>query len=391
MRRFAFGLDLGHYEWKISAVEELNDGNVVFFNQAIKNEHLRKGEIIDQENFELQLKMVFENLVESLNAAPFHDLALTVSFPQAQTYFQKGYVIIEDYVRDEDINKALRVTKTSINLTNQEVLLEKPYRFILDNDQEVRDPRGMSGRRLDIEAILLTVHRSHVEKLRQAFKNIGINLSLIVPSAYAKSLLCLDKRDREIGVGLLDIGAETTSFLVFNNGNLVTIKIFPFGGQNLTEDVAVHYKLDLNEAEELKQRIYQETEEKKTARIKLEKNIFSKALVLRFVEKRLKHYLDESGLLHFFKEIRKKYKLPSGVVLCGGFATTHGATTLMKRLLDIPVKVAKNETHTFQMNEGNEEFMKYAGSLSCAYMSFQQAGHGRFWPRLKNLFRNLIG
>jgi len=391
MRRFAFGLDLGHFEWKISALEELPDGNVVFFNQAIKNEHLRGGEIIDQENFELQLKMVFENLIESLNAAPFHDLVLAVSFPQTQTYFQKGYVIIEDYVSDEDINKALRMTKTSINLANQEVLLEKPYRFVLDNDQEVRDPKGMSGRRLDIEAILLTVHRSHLEKLRQAFKNIGINLSAIIPSAYAKSLICLDKRDKEIGVGLLDIGSETTSLLVFINGNLVTVKIFPFGGQNLTEDLAVYYKLDLDEAEELKQRIYQESGEKKIARIKVEKNVFSKALVLRFVEKCLKRYFEDSGLLNFLKETRKKYKLPSGIVLCGGFSTANGITTLMKRLLDIPVKVAKNETNVFQLSESNEEFLKYAGSLSCAYLSLQQTNRGHFWLKLRNLFRNLIG
>ncbi|MCL4358464.1 hypothetical protein M1525_01475, partial [Patescibacteria group bacterium] len=149
MRNFYFGLDLGHAEWKFSALEELADGNFVFFNQAIKNEFIRKGEIIDQANFEEQLKLVLENLSESLGSYPIRDITLTISFPQTQTYFQKGYVIFENNIKEEDIEKALRVTRASINLANQEILLEKPYRYILDTEEELRDPIGMAGRRLE--------------------------------------------------------------------------------------------------------------------------------------------------------------------------------------------------------------------------------------------------
>ncbi len=394
MRNFYFGLDLGHAEWKFSALEELADGNFVFFNQAIKNEFIRKGEIIDQANFEEQLKLVLENLSESLGSYPIRDITLAISFPQTQTYFQKGYVIFENNIKEEDIEKALRVTRASINLANQEILLEKPYRYILDTEEELRDPIGMAGRRLDVEAILLTVHRSQIEKIRQVFKNIGISINSILPSAYAKSLISISKRDKDIGVGFLDLGAETTSFLVFSEGNLVQFKIFPWGNQNLTEELAIRYKIDLVDAEELKKFVFSQARDekgKKPTTIKLEKNTFSRNLVSKFLEKILKKYIDENGLADFLKETRKKFKMPGGLILSGGLAQVNELSDLFKKTLEAPIKLPKNELNYIKVNHDDEDFIKFSASLACAYNSAQQVDRSNIFSKIKKIFRSFSG
>ena len=391
MRKFYFGLDLGHYEWKITILEENSNGDFIAFNQVVKNETIIKGEIIDENAFVSQLENIFSNLSESLDNYPIREVAVAVSFPQFQTHFAKGYTFPQGNIDEDDIGKAIRIAKTSIALSNQEILLEFPNKFILDHEQIIRDPKGMSAKRLDVEAIFISVFKPIVEKIRQAFKELRINVIGIYPSVFFESQIALSKREKEIGTILLDFGGSTTSLAVFQGGTLQDFKMFKFGCQNLIEDLALHLKISPEEAEEIKNQIFplnpegQKSEDRK--KIKKGKSSLNRAAVQRFLEKKFKEYVDDEGLLDYIKELKKRRKI-MGVVLVGGGAIIKPSLEWFKALLSMPTRIAKSE---LKVLEEKEENLKFFASVAAAHTAFKSGGDIGFFQKLKGIFKSFSG
>lgn len=392
MRKFYFGLDLGHHDWKVSVLEENPNGDFISFHQAVKNESLIKGEIADEQFFINQLDNIFTNLSESLDNYPIREVSLAVSLPQFQSHLSKGYTFPPSNIEAEDIEKAVRMAKTSIALSNQEVLLDSPSQFILDNEQVVRDPKGMNAKRLDVEVVFVTAFKPLIEKIRQGFRELKIIPIGPIPSIFAGSLLSLSKKEKEIGSLLIDAGAVTTAVTLFQEGTLQDFKMFKFGQQNLTEDLALHLKISPEEAEEIKISLFSTEEQKKRKRNTLgssgrKKASFQRAAVQKFLERTLKDYMLEFGLSDYVKEIRKKRKV-MGAMLMGGGAKLAPLPEWFKNILSLPIKTAKTATGVLEEKEDN---INYFASAGCAYLLYRSTGGVGFWQKLKNVFKNFIG
>jgi cell division protein FtsA len=376
MKNFYLGLDLGHYECKFSILEELPDNKFISYNNSIKNGFLKKGEVLDIDGLTTILEKLIFEVSESFGINRIEKLNVCFSTPYFQSFLQKGYTIFEKNIIEEDIRRAIRMAKTSIILTNQETLIEEPIKFLIDGTQEVRDPLGLSGRRLDVEVFLINLHKSLLDKLSSVFDDLKIKVNHFLPSLYPASKVCLSKKDKEIGVVLMDIGGQTTTIGVFSEGKLIEYKSFDIGSDFITEEIAIHFKLDLEAAEEIKKSALSKIEEKKKKRSK-EVNI------RKFIEKKLKEGFNEKKIVDYLKEIKKNYKLPGGMVVIGGGAKFLNLDSVFKNLVNMQVRYPKDEMNIF---ENEEDLLKYSNSAGSALMSKYVYEEESLWEKIKNLF-----
>ncbi|MGC8981617.1 MAG: cell division FtsA domain-containing protein [Minisyncoccia bacterium] len=375
MKNFYLGLDLGHYECKFSILEELPDNRFISYNNSIKNGFLKKGEVLDLEGLGNILEKLIFDVAESFGINRIEKLNVCFSTPYFQSFLQKGYTIFEKNVTEEDIKRAIRIAKTSIILTNQETLIEEPIKFLIDGAQEVRDPLGLSGKRLDVEVFLINLHKSLLDKLNTIFYDLKIKVNQFLPSLYPASKVCLSKKDKEIGVLLMDIGAQTTTIGIFNEGKLIEYKSFDIGSDYITEEMAIHFKLDLEEAENLKKTILSKKDEKKKK--------IKEANVKKFIEKKLKEGFTEKKIIDYLKEVKKNHKLPAGMVLIGGGARFLNLDNAFKNLVNMQVRYPKDEYNIF---ENEEDLLKYSNSAGSALMSKFVYEEESLWEKFKNLF-----
>jgi len=363
MRNFYFGLDLGHYEIKFTVLEETYDGRLISYNTSLKNEYFRKNDIIEQENLISLISNILENTLETFEIKKIEKLNISLTLPSFQKHIQKGHAIFEDNVKEEDIKKTIRTAKNFLLLNNQEVLIEEPLKFLIDGIQEVRDPLGFAGKRLDADVLFITCFRSFYEKIKNIFKALNLEIDNIFPSIYSSSKVCLSKKDKEMGVGLIDIGGETTSIGIFNEGKLVDMAVFDFGSEILYQDLALYLKVDLEEIEKIKSELHKPAAVTSKKINKKEEKL--KQQVFKFFEKKLREYFEELKVKDYIKNIKKEYKLPAGLVMIGGFSLYENSLNLLKNILEISIKFPKDELNIF---ENEYELRKFSSSAGAALM-----------------------
>lgn len=375
MKNLYFGLDLGHYEIKLSLIEEDNSGKLISYNHSIKNDYLKEGEIIETESLVNNLDNLFDTILSSFNISRIDQLSVCFNFPYFQTHFQKGHSIFEGNIKEEDIERAIKTARTSLLLNNQEILVEEPIKFILDGNQEIRDPLGFTGRRLDVEVYFITCHKSILEKFKNIFNELKITKVSFFPSFYVSSKVCLNKKDKEIGTGLLDLGAETVSLSIFQYGKLIDCRFFKFGGEKLTEDLAINLKLDLEEAEKFKLDFFNN---------KIEKDGKKKLKIKKIIEKTIKEYIEKSSLKNYLKEIKSNYRLPGGIILTGNFARIIHFDNLLKNMFDFQIRLPKDY---FEIFENDDDILKYSASVGCALIEKEIMSKKNDWlQKIKNFF-----
>jgi len=363
MRNFYFGLDLGHYEIKFTVLEETYDGRLISYNTSLKNEYFRKNDIIEQENLISLINNILENTLETFEIKKIEKLNISLTLPSFQKHVQKGHAIFEDNVKEEDIKKTIRTAKNFLLLNNQEVLIEEPLKFLIDGIQEVRDPLGFAGKRLDADVLFITCYRSFYEKIKNIFKELNLEIENIFPSVYSSSKVCLAKKDKEMGVGLIDIGGETTSIGIFNEGKLVDMAVFDFGSEILYQDLALYLKVDFEEIEKIKSELHKPAGVTSKKINKKEEKL--KQQIFKFFEKKLREYFEELKVKDYIKNIKKEYKLPAGLVMIGGFSLYENSLNLLKNILEISIKFPKDELNIF---ENEYELRKFSSSAGAALM-----------------------
>jgi cell division protein FtsA len=381
MRNFYFGLDLGHYEIKFTVLEETYDGRLISYNTSLKNEYFRKNDIIEQENLISLINNILENTLETFEIKKIEKLNISLTLPSFQKHIQKGHAIFEDNVKEEDIKKTIRTAKNFLLLNNQEVLIEEPLKFLIDGIQEVRDPLGFAGKRLDADVLFITCFRSFYEKIKNIFKELNLEIDNIFPSVYSSSKVCLSKKDKEMGVGLIDIGGETTSIGIFNEGKLVDMAVFDFGSEILYQDLALYLKVDLEEIEKIKSELHKPAAVTSKKINKKEEKL--RQQIFKFFEKKLREYFEELKVKDYIKNIKKEYKLPAGLVMIGGFSLYENSLNLLKNILEISIKFPKDELNIF---ENEYELRKFSSSAGAALMLRDLSKEHGLLEKIKKFF-----
>jgi len=230
-------------------------------------------------------------------------------------------------VTNLDINKALEDCEDNLNLNNKKVIKVFPISFKLDGKEILGRPEGMRGTKLEIKALFVTCSNSHFEDLLEVITLAGIDPIDIIAGGEAGSRIALSEKQKIVGGALVNIGSETVSLSVFENGTLVSLYSFSIGGADITNDIALGMKVSLENAERFKLgNIGEEFSKKKLDEI-IEARLFD---IFELIENHL-------------KKIKRNELLPAGVVFVGGSANIPSLEEFSKSALKLPSRIGTTD------------------------------------------------
>lgn len=247
-------------------------------------------------------------------------------------------ITLEDLIRIEEVATLGKVP------ANREILEVVPHSYRLDGQDNIKDPLGMTGTRLEINANVVSALAPHLANLQKSADMAKVEPHIITPAVLAAARAVLSEQQIENGVAVVDLGGSTTSVAVFEEGDLQYVGIVPVGGINISNDLAIGLKADPEIAEKVKLAHAMATSRKvdQSISVKHDKEVFnfSSSDVDEIVEARLEEIFD--AVAKELKKAGRAGQLPSGVVLTGGTAKTRGIAEYAKEKLGLAARVGKS-------------------------------------------------
>ncbi|MBP6884820.1 MAG: pilus assembly protein PilM [Candidatus Pacebacteria bacterium] len=231
-------------------------------------------------------------------------------------------------VSNFDIKTALTQAEEAIELKNRKIIFSSPVSWKLDGKDVPGKPEGMHGVKLEVKILSITCLAQHLDDLLSAAAEAGVEVVDVVPSSVAASEIALTDRQRAVGVMLVNIGAETVSIAIFENGVLIGFSVFPIGSTDITNDIALGFRITLEEAESIKTGSIMATS-------------YPKRKVDDIIEARLSDIFELID--GYLKKIKRSGLLPAGVVITGGGAGHALVEGLAKDMLRLPSRVGAQE------------------------------------------------
>lgn len=264
-----------------------------------------------------------------------------------------------DIVRLEDMATTGKIAQ------NREILEIVAHSYRLDGQDNIKDPIGMIGTRLEIKANVVSGLLPHITNLQKLAEMAKVEVSSVVPAVLASAQAVLTENQRENGVAVLDIGAATTGVAVFEEGDLQYLSVIPLGGQNVTNDLAIGLRTDPEIAESVKL-AHARFGGKKLGKVetKHEKKTYSfeQSEIDEIVGARYEEIFE--AVAKELKKAGRAGKLPSGAVLTGGGANTKGLVDFTKEQLGVAARLGKPSEYGGASNEiKGPEFSAAAGLM----------------------------
>ena len=307
-----------------------------------------------------------------------------------------GIVGIKDKeVTPFDIDRVIEAAQAVAIPSDQKVLHVLPQEFVIDDQDSIREPLGMSGVRLESHVHLVTCANNAIQNIEKCVKRCGITLDGFVLEQLASSYSVLSEDEKELGVCIVDIGGGTTDIAIFNSGSISFTGVIPIAGDQVTSDIAVALRTPTPQAEELKQKygcaVAEFTTESETIEVagvggRAPRELSRKALA-EIVEPR---YVELFELVK--AEIQRNGfdgKIPAGIVLTGGTSKMEGVVELAESIFQTSVRIGVPENF-----KGMESVLKnpiYATSLGLLGYGFDQLKQGIALEQNRSLFDKAFG
>lgn len=344
--RYAVGVDVGTSSVRAVVASVNREGalNVIGYGEA-PNSGMRKGVVANLTGPAQAIDRALAE-VEQMSGYEVNSASLSINGAQIVSTRTEGMIAVganEHEITGADLTRVENVALQGRIPANQEILQVVPLQYVLDGQHGIKDPLGMLGSRLEMQAnVVSTLSPSYVN-LVNAVEGMKIPLKAerVVPSVVASARAVLTERQRENGVAVIDIGAATTGVAVYEENDLQYIGVVPIGSNNITNDLAVMLAVDTEVAEELKRRFatgnFGANENSVVIRWRGKDLHFERYQIDDVVRARLEEIME-----HVRKELRRaKYeqKLPEGVVLTGGGARMREIDKFVRETLLMSVKI----------------------------------------------------
>ena len=244
----------------------------------------------------------------------------------------------------DDIERVISAAQAISIPPNKEIIHIIPRDYALDDQRNIKDPLGMNGVRLEVDAFIIEGSTPYIKNLSKCFETAKIDIGSFVLAPLAAARSVLTRRQKELGVVLVDIGGGTTSIAVFEEDELLKSVVIPVGGAHITNDIAIGLRTSIDVAERVKMEYgnARPSEINKKEDINLgeidpsEEGMVSRYHVSEIIEARLEEIF--SLVNKELKAIGKDKLLPAGVVLTGGTSKLPGAVDLAKEVFGLPAQ-----------------------------------------------------
>lgn len=244
-------------------------------------------------------------------------------------------------ITDEDILRIEEVATIGKVPANREILDVIPHVYRLDGQDNIKNPVGMTGTRLEVDAHVVSVLTPNLSNLQKAAESAKVAPQSIIVAGVAAARAVLTEKQIENGVVLIDLGGATTNVAVYEEGDLRFTAVIPIGGINITNDLAIGLKIDQEVAEKLKiehaSAIYRGEASGISLEFNGEINSFNTKEIDEIVEARLEEIFE--AVNRELRRVGREGKLPSGAVLTGGTAQLKGMAEFAKTALGLAAKV----------------------------------------------------
>lgn len=308
---------------------------------------LKKGGIVDVAEASESIKAAIEN-AERRSGYSVNTIFASFSSPSIGSRISKGVVAVskaDQEITHLDVSRALSTTEAISIPANKSIVHVVPKEFIIDGEGGIKDPIGMHGVRLEVNSIVIDCPTSVTKALEKCADILGLSLEDIALNTLAAARSVLSKRQKELGVMVLDIGGSTTGMSVFEEGSLVYTAVLPVGAAHITNDIAIGLRTEIDVAEKIKIEYGSATPDaiNKKEMINLSELGFgdggsvSKKHVAEIIQARLEEIFELAG--KELKKISKQGLLPGGVVLVGGGSKIPQITELARDYMKLPAKV----------------------------------------------------
>ncbi|HEX7963155.1 MAG TPA: cell division protein FtsA [Candidatus Saccharimonadales bacterium] len=342
------GIDIGTSTVRcvIGVVDAANPSklSIVGHGQA-PNLGMRKGVVVHVEDAADAVAQAI-NEAERLSGIHIQGATVNINGTHVSGLNSKGVIAISAANREITPEDRLRVEEaaTIVQLpSNREIIQVFAQNYRLDGQENIKDPVGMHGVRLEVDTHIVTAATPNLRNLDMAMEKAQLSIHNHTLSGLAASEAVLQRQQKEAGTVLLDIGAGTTNLVVLEDGEVQHTAVLPMGGQHITNDLAIGLRteLDIAEAVKVQHAGLVQTMSKRDIRVKMrgQEHIFKSEDIAMITEARVEElfeFVDKE-----LSRIHKAHKLPGGVVLVGGTAKLPGIADFAKQQLQLAARVGK--------------------------------------------------
>ncbi|MBI2356140.1 MAG: cell division protein FtsA [Candidatus Doudnabacteria bacterium] len=343
------GLDVGSSQIRVvvgKQESEIGLPSIIGVGES-NSSGIRRGVIVDIDEAVSSISESLEK-AERMTGLTLDHAVVSVGGAQITSMESHGVVAVARADGEVTENDVIRVVDASQAISippNREILHVIPKTFTVDGQSGIKDPVGMSGIRLEVDTQIIQASVPFVKNLTKCILQAGLEIDDLVLSPLAAAQTVLTKKQKELGVAVVDLGGGTTGLVVFEEGDLLLANILPVGSMHITNDLAIGLRTSVDTAEKVKlQYAHAEVKEvKKDFDIdlaKIDKQEEGKVLVkhvAEIVEARLEEIFDLINKQ--LKSIGRDGQLPAGVILTGGGAKLPGVVDYAKKQLRLPVSL----------------------------------------------------
>lgn len=354
---------------------------------------MRKGVVVDVGEVVKNIKQSVEE-AERTSGLPFEHAYVNIGGNHISCRSSKGVIAVsraDGEISEEDILRAVQAAEAIAIPQNREILHTIVRYFTVDGEEFIKDPVGMSGVRLEANVLIIEGSTPFIKNLTKCLNEADIEIDGLVLSNLAASRAVLSKRQKELGVLVLDLGGGTTNLTVFEEGDTIHTGVLPVGSGHITNDLAIGLRISIDLAEKLKlgygSALADEIDKKEVINLsKLdegEEGIVSRRYLSEIIQSRLNEIFDLVN--KELKKIDRQGLLPAGLVMVGGGAKLPGLVDLAKDRLGLPAQIGSPINIDGVIDRVDDPFFATAVGLILWGMDEEEKGGDKktFIPFLK--------
>lgn len=350
------GIDIGTHTTKVVVTglnKETNSSSLIAFGSSETN-GMRLGYITNIDQVAESVKKAVKQ-AENMLGFKIRKACVSIGGISLGSVVSTGSVIIsraDQEITQLDVSKVLASSEENLEIVNKKIIHIIPVEYKLDGKNIYGRPEGMHGIKLEVKTLFVTCLKQNIEDLITTLGLANIEATDVVATPVALSSIILNTKQKTAGCALVDIGAETVSLSVFENNLLVSLQVYPIGSMDITKDVALGFKIALEEAESVKLGSVLGGD-------------YPKKKVDEIIEARLGDIFEL--VENHLKRIKRSGLLPAGIIITGGGANISHIEEIARKQLNLPAKVgpADNTINNKLKIKDSTWYAAYGLALSC--------------------------
>jgi cell division protein FtsA len=339
---------------------------------------VQKGVVTDVEEAVSSVTKALD-VAERVAGVPIERAYVSINGSHITSQNSRGVIAVsraDGEITADDVARVINAAQAISLPSNREILHVLPQNFIVDGAENIHDPVGMTGVRLEVETHIIEGSAPFIKNITKVVNQAGVHVEDFLFSPLASALAVLDKQQKQLGVVVVDLGAGTTSLVAYEDNSLMQTAVLPLGSAHITNDLAIGLRTSIDVAEAIKLQhgtaLPEDIKQSEVIVVKSEDSTEEETISRQEVANIIRARLEEifTFVDRELKAISRSGLLPAGVIFTGGGAHLPGVIEVAKKRLRLPARIGRPQTMLGIADQTNEP--AFAAVLGLVLWGFQQ-------------------